>query len=200
MTAHEDAAQQAGLDMMSRPDGPEALGVYYEGLREGRWPRKYLDVIGQDGSRAGAWDLGQMTSFAYFHAEWMAGGFGCVELGLVDPPGGDADRVGNAAKLADLPDPFVAHVDMTQNNADQDGFLEWTDQIFLHVSTGEPEPHPGGGEQPRMTKTWVKPRTVPLEIGTTKPSRTWLHMQREGAVARWPYGHDRITVFVNLGR
>jgi len=35
---------------------------------------------------------------------------------------------------------------------------------------------------------------IPLEIGCTKASTTMRHLQEAGAVARWPYGHDFITV------
>jgi hypothetical protein len=35
---------------------------------------------------------------------------------------------------------------------------------------------------------------IPLEIGHTDASRTWLHLVESGALARWPYGSTRLFV------
>ena len=43
---------------------------------------------------------------------------------------------------------------------------------------------------------WQAPGWAPLEVGYTRPSRTLLHLTEFGAVARWPYGHDVITLLV----
>lgn len=43
----------------------------------------------------------------------------------------------------------------------------------------------------------LPPGQASLEIGTTLPSRTLLHMCG-GGVARWPYGSETVRLLVNL--
>jgi hypothetical protein len=44
----------------------------------------------------------------------------------------------------------------------------------------------------------IQPGEAPLEIGSSLPSRTWLHLREDRAVARWPYGHDSFMLFVKV--
>lgn len=44
------------------------------------------------------------------------------------------------------------------------------------------------------------PRSVPLEVGTTRSTTTMLHLQREGGVARWPYGNSWLSILVRSNR
>ncbi len=44
----------------------------------------------------------------------------------------------------------------------------------------------------------VPPRRIPLEIGPTRASVMLLHIRSELGVARWPYRHDQIRVFLNM--
>lgn len=70
-------------------------------------------------------------------------------------------------------------------NADQDGFIVWE--------------HLTGFDDFSIVRSAVSvsaAANVPLEIGSTKPSRSSLHMAMYGALARWPYGYDKIIVGV----
>lgn len=56
---------------------------------------------------------------------------------------------------------------------------------------------PGGERQLNDRATLrVSALCVPLEIGGTDASRTFLHLAEDGCVARWPYGSDEVTLLV----
>lgn len=94
----------------------------------------------------------------------------------------DRDREGNADALARLVHPFAATVGPC--DATGDGTLSWVEPV-VGTTLGQPR-----GE------TALPPAVVPLEIGRTLASRTWLHFAEGGALARWPYDDNEITVFM----
>jgi hypothetical protein len=185
-------------DFMTTKDGAAAVQVYVQGLDEGRWTEEYLERVGQY-RRGGLerWPLEQIAVFAHIHSALMSGDVTEVEISTRGIPGPDSDRAGNAAKVAHLPGPFTAFVDQSQNHADSDGYLSWDEPIKMEKSLNVSFTDGVHGKQPVMCIVELPPGSVPLEIGTTKPSRTYLHMRMDGGVARWPYGHDRITLFVS---
>lgn len=65
--------------------------------------------------------------------------------------------------------------------------------------SGLPWPLPLGPETAGADRAYSRGRLGPLEIGSTTPSKTLLHLLEAGAVARWPYGSDHICLLV-LGR
>ena len=42
-----------------------------------------------------------------------------------------------------------------------------------------------------------EPTFMPLEIGHTNPETTVWHLAETGGIARWPYGHDKITLLLS---
>lgn len=197
-TVHEDMAKALHREFMTTKDGAAALSVYVQGLADGRWRDEYLERIGQHhfGMRSG-WSMDQIAAFAHMHSALMSGFVYDVEISTRGTPGPDADRDGNAAKVAHLPGPFTATVSASQNNADQDGWLTWDEPIKMEKSLNVPWTDGIHGQQPVTRIIEVGPGRVPLEIGTTKCSRTLLHCRMDGGVARWPYGHDRIVLYVS---
>jgi hypothetical protein len=196
---HEDMAENMLDNFMGTPDGALALQVYYAGLKAGRWGRFYRESIHQ-GRWAGGLPLEQIAAFAHFHSEVMSGCIAAVGIETdYESPGPDSDRAGNAARLTGLPWPFVAEVDPGQHQADNDGYLKWIEPIQAEASTGTPFTRAGGRIEPRQITRTIPPGRVPLEIGTTRASVSLLHVIREKGLARWPYGHDRISLFVRTG-
>jgi len=197
-SVHEDAAQALLDDFMGDPDGARALQVYVAGLREDRWDADYLDAIHQQ-HFGGRWPMEQIAAFAHMHSDLMSGHVAHVQLTTFGAtPGPDRERQANATALAELPRPFIADVDLTQHGADQDGRLRWVEPIQMELSTGVPWTDPVGHTQPLNKIVTIDPGSVPLEIGTTKASNTLLHCRIHGGVARWPYEHDRIDLFVRV--
>lgn len=195
-SAHETAAQAALDRFLCDPAGSNALRVYREGIRDGRYG-SLGDAIHQ--SDLGTWPLEQVACFATVWSDVCSGDVAQVQISALGSPGADADREGNARQLADLPEPFRAVVDSAQNCDDQDGFLEWDRPIQVEVSTGEPVTADDGSISPRVVIRELPPGSAPLEIGSTKASVTLMHLRSERCVARWPYGHDRIRLTVAVG-
>jgi hypothetical protein len=202
-TAHEDAARALFRDYMVSSDGAHALHVYYEGLVQKRWPPDYLDAIGQiHRCNPTAWPPEQVASFMMVHHMLMEGEVASVRIGEVEGPGPDRDRIGNQKKVDNLVGPFVARVDLDQGSSTfGDGTLSWSETIEVEKSLGLPHidlatDHRG----PVEVITHFPPGSVPLEIGVSKPSRTYQHLLHGKGVARWPYGSDRIWLFVRSKR
>ena len=91
---------------------------------------------------------------------------------------------------------------MKQNTSTYgDGMIRWTEPIEVSVATGlieiaKGEERPG----PIALHYQVPPGEAPLEIGSSLPSRTMLHLLDGGKVARWPYRHSEFRLFINLSR
>jgi hypothetical protein len=198
-TIHEDAAEEALREWQNDPDGCEILGAYAGGLRTGRWSAEYLDKIGQQDGRTG-WPLAQVVAFAQVHDMLMAGEALVTDVATAGTPHPDRDRYANADGLAGLPGPFTASVDMRQSGADDDGWVEWAQSIRADRSVGTPVVCDCGRMSPVKILDEVRPGRVPLEIGTTKPSSTLLHLRRDGGVARWPYGQRYLTLYLVRNR
>ncbi|GHC72270.1 hypothetical protein GCM10007079_05370 [Nocardiopsis terrae] len=196
---HEDVALDQAKDWLKDPEGQKALINIFEGFMEGRWSQEYIRAIGQDYRlEPRQWPIEQICSFALMHSYLMEGILRSVQIGVGETPSGDRYRVENSDALSNLPRPFRATVDLNQRNGDQDGWLEWDEPIYVERSTGVayflcPEDVPG----PLYLVEKAKPGRVPLEIGTTKASRSVLHVIQDAGVARWPYESERIHLFVS---
>ena len=155
--------------------------------------------IGQTQRRPAYWPLEQVSAFIKVHAGLMSGQYARVEVSVGYTPGPDADRAGNAAKLRGVHHLFQAELDMRQHGADCDGSFSWGSPIEVNKSSGLGLVTSCGTAPVNMGMT-VAPGAVPLEVGTTKPSRTYLHLQQDGGLARWAYEDDRIGLLVNVER
>jgi len=201
MTIHLYCARTMLDSLMAKPDGGQVIHQYNLGLRNGRWPADYVDSIGQISLRhADTWPLEQVAMFAEIHAMIGCGNVAMVEVETGGPPSADKEREANAGAAAGLSPPFTCSVDMSQNNDGRDGVVTWTEPIRVTLATGLIERHPDGSVGPVALHSVVPAGHAPLEIGSTHPSRTWLHLREEGAVARWPYGYPWFRLFLNLDR
>lgn len=184
--------------LMANADGIEALAKARAGLRDERWGREYAEAIGQSAVYGSDWPMDQLAAFACTHAMINGGSAAFVGVQTLGAPRQDSEREANAAALASLPHPFIASVWMHQHNADNDGMVTWSEPIKVQAATGRIEQRENGSTAPIPVQFEIPPGRVPLEIGFTKPSATWAHIAGEGGVARWPYGHSRLHIFVNL--
>jgi hypothetical protein len=200
MTAHEFSARAILDQMMSDPAGAQVLQTAYAGLRDGRWSEEYMDAIGQHGVRARTgWPMEQVAAFARVHGMVAAGDVAMVPVSTDGPPHADGEREANAAALSNLPHPFTASVGMTQQCGDSDGAVAWSEPIEVTVATRIIEPSADDFSRPYGLHYMIPPGKATLEIGSSLPSRTLMHLAMEGgAVARWPYGYSCFRLFVNL--
>lgn len=209
MTVHESLAHSMLAKIIDDPKAPATLSDVRRRLQvepgtPGGFDVGYADAIGQvHRSAPSKWPMEQVAALTGVHAGIVAGNFGRIEIGGPNLEGGprrDSDRKGNAAKLSELYGPFRAVVNMEQNQADEDGEFSWDEPAHCDrafpVSFIPPCPREGMRRITRLVK--LDPWSVPLEIGSSSPSRTFFHLIDDGAVARWPYGSDRITLFINF--
>jgi hypothetical protein len=154
-------------------------------LREGYYAQHIVDTIGQRTSRTytyvDAYIFGRIWC-----GEWLQGRLGSAVVSAGDA-GEDSGIKENQETLnAHLHEHFRASV---EKRIDSDGVFRWIKPIELTLTVGEPN-------SVKQTSTpWIcPPGAVPLEIGTTTMARTFAHLQIDGGIARWPYGHDRVTV------
>lgn len=195
-SAHVDAAEKT-LDLfLADPAGGMALKVYRDGIKERRYGATG-DAIHQQ--MWNTWPLEQVAAFALVHSELCSGKVAEVQISAGGAPGADADRAGNAALVANLPAPFTAEVFAHQNCEDQDGFLSWSEPIMMEVATGIGIVGPDGKTRRQVVTREIPPGEAPLEIGTTCASNTLMHLRSDRALARWPYGSERIRLFVAIG-
>jgi hypothetical protein len=196
---HEQAAQRHLLNLASTPEGAQVMHLAYTGVH-GRWADDYLSMIGQHFmySTNSQWPLEQVVSFGRVHHRIEAGELGRIPIRAGGHPWSDKEREHNALLLADLPHPFVAELDMTQNCADSDGLLRWTEPVEVQVATGRTEASTGVGARAVLANAIIRPGSVPLEVGYTMPSRTALHAHEDRGVARWPYHSDWIWLIVSM--
>lgn len=189
------------LDRMTdSPDGAEALGLAYAGIRTGRWGTGYTAAIGQSERHGTNWPMEQVAAFAMVHAMIQAGDVAQVMISARVTPEQDAARNANAAALADLPRPFRASVDLRQDKHPGDGMLYWDEPIRVSAATGLIERNEDGETFPLPLRMMVPPGRAVLEIGSSLASRTWTHLEMGwGSVARWPYGEPFLYLFLNLG-
>lgn len=173
-SAHEDAADLAADQMLRDGDGP-LLVETKDALAGGAWPSAFTAAFADS-----AWNgrtYGQITAFLQIDALIRAQRVALVRIGVGAEPLADRMREENAAALRHTAGPFAAELDMAQKNADEDGWVSWSTPFDVSTYPGR-----SGG---RYT---VPPGTVPLEVGSCKPSRVAMHLWQEGGIARWPYG------------
>lgn len=186
---HERGAEDALAKLLAMPGGEELMITAERNIESGFWQDDILEAIGLT-TRYSRRVREQTFATMYVYAKILTGEVAIIKVRAADEPDFDEYREKNAEALRDLPEPFMAELDMRQSMGDEDGFFWWTESV-VGSRTCWPS-------DDRNEEQWVvvKPRRVPLEVGVTKPSRTLLHLRSEGGVARWPYGTDWITVFV----
>lgn len=103
----------------------------------------------------------------------------------------DADANQQALEQGLAPHPVVVRVHASTGGLPDDGWVRWDGELEL-LAADEAD----AGAEPAA----VLPRAhAPLEVGSTLPSRTLLHLLEDGAVWRWPYKSDRLWLLAAVG-
>lgn len=158
------------------------LRQYITKLKSGFWENDYVNSCFQ--LTHGNIDIYAAYCFAHFHA-WISVGkilIATVEIGV--GPEGDSKVVENNGALAHLPEPFSG--EFVGGPGGPDGYIKWNRIIELGQidCTG------------REIAAMIKPRSVPLEVGLTRPDTTIYRLLEEDGLARWPYCSESIYLFV----
>lgn len=199
-TSHERGAHVVLDRILTREPTAAALVRTRNRLADGgHFTPGFVSAVGQMHRLAPArWPVHQVAAFLDIHAAVGVGWYAMVQVEVGTGPRSDAERSANAAALADLPEPFTAQLDLAQNAADEDGTVTWSQDIIVTRSTGVPYTAACTAREPLTIPTTVQAFQVPLEVGTTLPSRTLLHLEEDGGVARWAYGSTDLYLLLNL--
>lgn len=199
-TTHERGAHAVLSRMLTLETTATALVRIRQRLAAGTYfAPGYVAAVGQlHRSAPGRWPVHHVAAFLDIHSGIGAGRYALVQVEVGAEPQADAEREANAAALTGLPDPFTADLDMQQNAADDDGTVAWGAPIEVTRCTGAANIANCSAVYPVTAPTAVTPFRVPLEVGTTMPSRTLLHLEEDGGVARWAYGSKDLHLLLNL--
>lgn len=177
------------------------LSAYLANLIDGAYG-DFIEVCFQGRERPTPADA---YGFAQVHAAKMRGAIAMAEIHLDAEPGEDRERQRNNDALraglhgADalvttqtgeqefvgLADAPLFDGEFIGGAGDADGWIRWNAPLEMCVFRDE-----------RPSSVVVEPRKIPLEVGTTSLGSTMRHLMFDRAVARWPYGHDRLTLLV----
>lgn len=196
-THHERMADRLLDDMLYSPAAASALAQARRHLRGGVVEAEAVERIGQTHKGPSKWWPSQAAAYLRIFTGLTSGEFAQVLIPVGSAPGLDSERQANQTALDALHPAFRASVDTAQDHADADGQVSWGASITVDQSTGVGVPE-AAGVRPGTRPAVVPSGGVPLEIGYTMPSRTLHHLLLNGGVARWPYHHHHLCLFVNL--
>jgi len=168
--------------MLVQPHWETILRQYLLRLKSGYWSQSYIDSIFQIGR--GSLDLCVAFCFANLHSWIGIGKILLADIALGTKPVQDKEVAENNKRLVNLPYPFSGR--FWGGTDDCDGYIKWSEPIeFGQIDcTG------------REIAATISPRSLPLEVGYTKPDTTLYHIIRENGLARWPYESEYIHLFV----
>lgn len=183
MSIHDDVNRTQADKAFKDPEMVRVIGQYLAKMAVRDFD--HLDAVVQKWRYP--FDMYDAYAFQIVHG-WLCDGKVCmVQISVDGTPSNDKDIEHQNRILSKIRRPFRAK--FWGGLADSDGEFSWDETIgvtqFPFVTMPE-----------LREDLQIGPRTVPLEVGYTLASRTALHLWEDGAVARWPYGHDRITLFV----
>ena len=182
-STHEFAVTQAATAKMSKePAWAFLTAEVCTRLNTNYYDPRHVDVIMQ--LHRGLFDLYDAFAFLQVHALIGNGTFVIADIPVGREPSPDKSIQRNRTLLGGLDKRFKA--EFRGGLSDSDGFLHWHDDLYLTDVDDD-------GSIKRFR---IPARRVPLEVGYTKGSRTLTHLTQETALARWPYGHDEIRLFV----
>ena len=183
--------QKKAIDAMQDPRWVSLIANVCRKLNAGEYDQWFVDCLTQQwsGNKPG-YDIYDAYAFALFWADIIHGDIAYAVIDVSEPPKGDRAKAANNAILSTLPQPFRAAFE--GGAGDHDGELHWDVAITLAITRLDAD------NQQVFCHTTRAPAHAPLEVGYTMPGRTLGHLRTERMVARWPYSHNRVGIFVQL--
>lgn len=161
-------------------------------LEEGFYVQEEVDVILQQWP-GHSYDIYDAYAVLQVRAAIRGGQIGTAKVKLGATPRADSEVAYHNRILADSPDAiFSGH--FYGGLADQDGEFAWKRSIDLTVQSYDAATN----ALLEATCVPIDARSVPLEVGYTKGSRTLLHLVHEPGLARWPYESASLHILVVL--
>ena len=180
----KDAAVKAFMD---DPELAKVAYCYLDAIQSGRIKRTYTDVIVQSDGRHHPIDYIEAYWFARIHSAIGDGRIVFVSLDVETPPLRDHNTTDNQSIIDAAHLPVKISFAPLRGNAgnEGDGVFSWDTPLEVHNHNGE--------------SIIIPPGSAPLEVGTTCATTTFRHLTTgANAVARWPYGSNKIWLLVRL--
>lgn len=161
-------------------------------LKEGFYVQEEVDVILQEWP-GHSYDIYDAYALSQVRASILGGQIGTAKVDLGATPRADFEVAYHNRMLTHSPDGIFSGR-FYGGSADQDGEFAWKHSIDLTVQRYD------AATNALLEETCVPidARSVPLEVGYTKGSRTLLHLMQERGLARWPYESAWLHILVVL--
>lgn len=171
----------------------ECLYDYQQKLNSGWFSQSYVDALLQKWNGSG-YDLYDTYAFCHVHRQLCSGSIASTRVGIGAMPRGDKEiEYHNSVLHKEESSLFFG--EFWGGLADSDGYLTWSKPLEFEVTKCSLT-----DDTIERTNVLIKPRRIPLEVGTTEGSRTMVHLGFEGGLARWPYGSDELYVYVVIDK
>ncbi|VVQ35065.1 hypothetical protein [Pseudomonas fluorescens] len=167
------------------PESLRILSDYCAELEKGAWAQSFIDCVYQYSWHHTPDMYDKYILFDVIQAlKRCNGNYLVFQVPVGEGPCADKAIEQNNEILCRLPVPFEAR--FLGGNQDEDGYLQWGRPIHAPIAVGR-EFH------------WALLDTLllPLEVGTNSSAKFQMYMNTRGGIARWPYGAEHITVFIN---
>jgi len=172
---------KAGIEQ-NFEESPSSLSLYTSLARRmnaGGFDKRLVDAVAQ--KSRGRYDVYDAWVYGQVHAMVKGGEMVMFTIEFGETPCADKEVEKNNRKLAQLPLPF--HAKFLGGNRDFDGHLSWDKPLMLSHNVSFDG-----------SRTIEAAENVPLEVGYTQSTTTWVHLCQQQTLARWPYGHTAIYV------
>jgi hypothetical protein len=189
------AADQVAVKMLKNPKGIKQI----DSSRALRKNTEWAWLTNAFGQPFAGWDPGQLAYLYRLYEFWVMGELAITRLPIDCAPYGDRQRQANQAALNALellstPEGyfpgFSAWVNPDQKTSGYgDGQLRWEQPIEMGIRIpGEPYQACGLAKPPISG--------VPLEIGSTDTTTSYMHLLQGVGLARWAYGSTSVILMV----
>jgi hypothetical protein len=181
LTLHERYVKETvDQHCLENPDLAALIFNRLAWIKEGQYTQIHLDIVTQKTCQD--YSIYDAYCLVRIEALMMERKFAHREIKVAGNPRPDREDEENNRLLTNMPGSFEAR--FYGGPRDDDGFLKWgREEAFFRVY------------EEGKDVVVLRPSVVPLEVGTTKSSRTLFHLMFDRGIARWPYGSSSIHIF-----
>jgi hypothetical protein len=179
-------------DELQDPVSASVLANVCKMMNQKVFPENHVEVLVGRSFRQNRFTIYDAWVMSRLHFRYFTGGLlskfvQFQKAGVV--PHKDKERDKNNESLSWLQKPFTG--EFIGGTGIGDGYLEWNRPIAMRLLLQNPKTG-----KVHEKKRIIRPARVPLEVGSSSHYCTWHHMWDSWGVARWPYGHEYITLLL----
>ena len=181
MQKRETGLEAAVSGLLENPSHRHVLHRYHQGLNATFFDKEWVEIVFQK-LHPKNYTMSDSAIFASVWTQIHLGNLLTLRIPVGQCPSSDEQLQANSDALETLPFPFSCK--LWGRNFEQDGLLEWGASIRAGSSKA--------GEA--LLPVEISSGKSPLEIGYTDSTTTFSHLKQNRCLARWPYGHNFVTL------